>query len=350
MTGQACPSCAEPLAGQRYCEACGRDLVTGEAAPPPPALPPELAAPAPAHWLSSAAEPGPCTSCGAAEIGPEGYCEHCGYRRAAGRDHAELDLGTIAAVTDRGRHRPRNEDAAAIGFANGRSTAIAVVCDGVSASARADDAAQAAVDAGMTTLLAALADKVAAAEATVSAARAAADAVARLAGPETRHTPPSCTYVSAIVSGGEIVIGWIGDSRAYWLADALIDNNAADGSARLTADDSLAGQLAAAGVPTVDSRRGDPRAFALIRWLGADAGDTEPHVITLNPPSPGRVLLCTDGLSRYLADPIDLAAAAVGGPLAAARTLTQLALDAGGADNIAVAILPYSPPEPGGQS
>src|SRR5690606_39817235 len=35
---------------------------------------------------------------------------------------------------------------------------------------------------------------------------------------------PSCTYVSAVTRGPVITVGWIGDSRVYWLsADGAVD-------------------------------------------------------------------------------------------------------------------------------
>ena len=50
---------------------------------------------------------------------------------------------------------------------------------------------------------------------------------------------PSCTLVCAACRDGEVVVGWIGDSRAYWLAD---------GDARgLTVDDSWATEQVADG-------------------------------------------------------------------------------------------------------
>jgi PPM family protein phosphatase len=352
-----CPACDAPVDQEhRYCERCGHSL---------------LAAFGQISSLSSTAAPAACAACGSPEIGAEGYCEHCGQRRVSGQDRAELELPGIAGVTDRGRHRRHNEDALAIGRVNGAGIpaaaaagsaqrpglTVAVLCDGVSTSSRADAAAHAAVDAAIAVLLDvlsgnpagagdAIASATRAAAAIEAATRAAADAVAALGEVESGHNPPSCTYVSAVVTADEVTVGWVGDSRAYWLADPHAD------SRPLTADDSLAGQLAGADQPPPAAGAGaDPRALALLRWLGADATDTEPHLFAFTPPGPGRVLLCSDGLSRYLSHPADLATAgSTVDLLAAARRLTQLALDAGGQDNITVALLPFPPPPdpPGG--
>jgi PPM family protein phosphatase len=324
----SCPACAAPVEPEhKYCERCGHSL---------------LLASGRASSLSSTAGPSACAGCGSPDIGAEGYCEHCGQRRVTGQDRVELRLPGVAGVTDRGRHRKHNEDALAIGRVNGVTPGltVAVVCDGVSTSSRADAAAHAAVDAAMAVLLDVLAgNPTAAGEAIEAATRAASSAVAALGRIGSGHNPPSCTYVSAVVTGHEVTVGWVGDSRAYWLADPPA------GSRTLTTDDSLAGQLADAGQPPTAGPGADPRSLALLRWLGADTTDTAPHLSTYTPPGPGRVLLCSDGLSRYLPQPADLATkSSTVDELAAARRLTQLALDAGGQDNIAVALLPFPPP------
>ena len=128
-------------------------------------------------------------------------------------------------------------------------------------------------------------------------------------------------------------------SRAYWIGP---------GEAQLTVDDSVAARLAA-GLPVPAGAELEPGSRALIRWLGADSEDAEPQVVTLRPGGPGHLIVCTDGLSHYLPAPADLAqalAALPAAPLAQARGLTQLALAAGGHDNIAVAVLPFPPPTP----
>lgn len=323
MTTATCEQCAgPPVPGHNFCEACGRDLRDGTER----------------GWRSSTAAAGPCAGCGGTDFSADAYCEGCGRRRNAGQDHVELHLGGVAAVTDKGRHKQRNEDAVAIGRLGG--TAVAVVSDGVSTSARADEAAHASVDAAMTAMLEALAGGESPERASVAATRAAAAAVAAIAGPDTAHSPPSCTYVSAVVTATEVVIGWVGDSRAYWLAERPDDSRC------LTTDDSLAGQLAAAGVAADAGEDQDPRLTALARWLGADAGDTEPRVVAFQPAGPGRVLVCSDGLHRYLSDPAALAVTAPGSPAETARALNQLSLDAGGVDNIAIVITPFPPEEP----
>jgi len=152
---------------------------------------------------------------------------------------------------------------------------------------------------------------------------------------------PSCTLVAAAVdtATATITVGWVGDSRAYWLAE--------NGDARLlTADHSWAAEMVGAGILDVASAMRDPRAHAITRWLGG-GNAPEPGTTTLSPSAPGVLLLCTDGLWNYEPDAPDLAALALpvatrDGPRAAAHALTAHALDAGGRDNITVVCIPIN--------
>jgi PPM family protein phosphatase len=345
-----CPQCtAEVGGGDRFCEACGFDLVEHT-------MPALVVVPAAArvsvagegvevagggHWVSSARPVTACSGCGGTSFGAEGYCEDCGQRRASTQDHTELDLGAIAAVTDRGKRHRRNEDAVALAAI--ADVVIAIVCDGVSSSTRPDAASTGAVNAAAPAVVDALTQRASAADAISAAARAAQAAATLAAGPDPGSNPPASTFVCAVVASDAVTVGWVGDSRAYWLPDA---KSTEDGSGRdqpicLTVDDSVAGQAAAAGLAVPN---GLP-AGALVRWLGADATDTAPHVRTFTPPGPGRVLVCSDGLFKYRPDPTALAATTPAlRPLPTAQALIAFALEAGGADNISAAVLPYPPP------
>ena len=85
----------------------------------------------------------------------------------------------------------------------------------------------------------------------------------------------------------------------------------------------------------------------MTRWIGADVSDPAPHVVCFEPPGPGAVLLCSDGLWNYQPEASELAElalpAAITDPLGAARTLVAFALEAGGMDNVTAVVAP-SPP------
>ncbi|MBO0871244.1 MAG: phosphatase, partial [Micromonosporaceae bacterium] len=171
-------------------------------------------------------------------------------------------------------------------------------------------------------------------------------ATALVAGPQPGENPPSSTFVCAVRTGAAVTVGWVGDSRAYWLPDA-------GEPVMLTEDDAVPGRFgtaAATGGPGAHDADVVPagNAGALLRWLGADSRNTEPHLRTVDATQPGRVLICSDGLYRYRPVVAELAASIPDrgtAPIAAARDLVELALDEGGADNVTVAILGPLPGE-----
>ncbi len=311
MTMTDCASCAdEREAGAAFCEGCGQSLK-----------------PAP-----------PCPSCGTAgTVGADGYCENCGLLAARDRDHLEIDFGAVAAAaTDRGLRHHRNEDAMWL-TARGGDVDV-VVCDGVSSSFDPDVASAVAAE----TAGARLARNPDVAEA-ILAAKEAVAALAATGDPRRQASNPACTIVAAAVRGSAVTVGWLGDSRAYWLP--------AEGPAeQLTEDDSWATHVISLGAdPEVAMR--DPKAHAITAWLGADAGPTGPRIGELTVTSPGHLVLCSDGLWNYLTDP-ELFGAAVraglrseGTLIGGARALCELAIEAGGADNITVALVPVAPSE-----
>jgi serine/threonine protein phosphatase PrpC len=372
-----------------FCEACGYEL---RGAPPPP-----VAERVPRRAQAAAAPL--CRWCRTATIGTDGWCESCG-REFNPRDSSETDLGLAAGVSDRGLRHRRNEDAMAVEVVHtghGGPTVVAVVCDGVSSSPRPDEASATAAQSACGALAAALRGGAGPEAATRAAAAAAAGAVARLGGAgDPDGNAPACTYVSAVVTPTTVTIGWVGDSRAYWLSaddhpapgpgdtDATLPAHAAarpapepdhepvrisvpdeappadagaglpDDTLRLptpsvllTEDDSWAARMVACGRLTEAEAYADHRAHAIVSWLGADAGEVRARVMTLRPNNPGAVLLCSDGLWNYVHEAATLSAFALpyglARPLRAARALTDYALQSGGADNITVVLVPYPP-------
>lgn len=273
----------------------------------------------------------------------------------ADRDHMEEDLGQVAGVSDRGLRHSRNEDAMHFAVADTEAgpVAVAIVCDGVSSAPRPDEASWTAVNAGIT-LLAEGAERGEDPEAiSLAAVKAAGRELNELAGPEGA---PASTYVSAVVSPQQITVCWLGDSRAYWLAaNAPAPAGPHDtiditgGSKRVTRDDSLAEEIVAAGLATMDEAMASPQAHVITRWLGADLPEPQAHIEQFTPSGPGVLLLCSDGLWNYRPEAAELAAmampAALTRPLDAAADLAKFALDSGGLDNITVVIIPF-PPRP----
>lgn len=320
-----CSACGEPVSvADSFCEFCGAEL--------DPIM------------VSSGDEvqPSDCPFCVSSAITAEGYCETCGRKAPVARDHIEFDLGMLAGVTDRGLRHHRNEDAMALAAARtGTGPAlIAVVCDGVSSSAQPDEASLVAARAAARVLLTAVRADDDPLDASSAAARAAAEAVAGLAGPP--GDPPAATFVSAVLTGDAATVCWVGDSRAYWLASGT-----GQAPRQLTTDDSVAAEMVAAGIPAAEALA-SAKAHVLTRWLGADLSDAAPHLLRFEPPGPGVLLLCSDGLWNYQPEAAGLAdlalPAALTDPLGAARALATVAINAGGADNVTVVLAPYPPP------
>jgi serine/threonine protein phosphatase PrpC len=271
------------------------------------------------------------------------------------RDHMEQDLGQVAGVSDRGLRHSRNEDAMhfAVADTDEGPVAVAIVSDGVSSAPRPDEASWMAVNTGITLLAEGAQRGDDPAEVSRAAVKAAGHALNQLVGPEGA---PAATYLSAIVSRRKVTVCWVGDSRAYWLAAnspaAAGPNDTIDitgGSRRVTRDDSLAEEIVAAGLASMDEAMASPQAHVITRWLGADLPDPEAHVETFTPTGPGVLMLCSDGLWNYRPEAAELAAMAMPGaltrPLDAAADLAKFALDSGGLDNITVVLIPF-PPRP----
>ncbi|MFC8360576.1 protein phosphatase 2C domain-containing protein [Streptomyces griseorubiginosus] len=300
-----------------------------------------------------------CVACRAGRVDDDGYCENCGHAQPRERDHMEQEAGPIAAVSDRGLRHHRNEDAFSLGTAvlpDGAPATFAVVCDGVSSATRPDDASLAASRAAAETLQAALPQGTHPQQALHEAIVAASRAVNSLAGePATarEHQPhqnaPACTIVASVVTPSLLVVGWVGDSRVYW-----VPTDRSSPPARLTEDDSWAAQMVAAGLMNEAEAYADERAHAITGWLGADAYELDPHTASFKPDRPGVVVVCTDGLWNYAEAAEEMAEAvpadAAARPLHSARVLVGHALDGGGHDNVTVAVVPFPTPLQGAGS
>jgi len=235
----------------------------------------------------------------------------------------------------------RNEDAFNVEV-SGEGNVAVVVCDGISTASAGDVAARHAAEAAVAVLAEAIADPALDARAaTLDAISAAHGAVEQV--PWTTRTTrgmPSCTLVSALWRDGEVVVGSVGDSRAYW-----IDS---DGPRQLTVDDSWAVEQASEGLLTLEQAMQDRRSHSITNWIGADAPERPPCLSAFRPDGAGRLLLCTDGFWNYVATPAELgelidALPPGASPAAVARALTDTAVVRGGRDNITVAVVDIDP-------
>lgn len=304
----ACPTCgATVVAGASFCEACGAGLEGLVGGPV-------------------------CGECGARGVPDgDGYCAVCGHRLPATRDNQAIDLATAAGVTHRGRRHHQNEDAMAVALVEGGSAIV--VCDGVSTTANSELASQAAADAALEVLARPGAEP---SEAMLEAAAAARRAVAAVPSGGQGGGNPSCTFVAALVQADQVTVGWLGDSRAYWLGP---------GPQLLTSDHTWAAEVAASGEMTMEQAMADPRSGSITRWIGVDAPDIEPSIARFTFDA-GLLLVCSDGLWNYAPDAAALAthpALDAGELIEQAGALVRFANESGGHDNITVVLSRVGP-------
>jgi serine/threonine protein phosphatase PrpC len=261
-------------------------------------------------------------------------------RRAAATDRIEQAISpTFAAVSDRGLRHDRNEDRFAIAELAGAQ--IVVVCDGVSASRQSELASTAVTQGALDSLTKALQAE-AKLDPEAALRQAIADGAAGLVAQSSLakdDNPPSTTVVAALVLNGEATIGWLGDSRAYWID--------ASGARSLTRDHSWMNEAITEGGMSPGQAAASPQAHAITRWIGADSTErANPEIVRHKLAAPGMLLLCTDGLWNYAQTTAAMAQAVqdATAPEAVdvARALVKFSNDHGGQDNITVAILRFT--------
>jgi serine/threonine protein phosphatase PrpC len=149
----------------------------------------------------------------------------------------------------------------------------------------------------------------------------------------TQMAPGSgTTLTAALVLGQQMTIGHVGDSRAY----AIHKDGRAD---LLTRDHSLVKRLIELGQISSEEALAHPQRNVLYRAIGQ--GDfLEPDIFTAPFPQPGYLLLCSDGLWSVVPDD-RLVEIVNKSPTIqdACQHLVDAANDAGGPDNISVALV-----------
>jgi PPM family protein phosphatase len=323
ITNMQCPNCgAAVILGDRFCEECGTPLA--ETVP----------------YLDG------CQKCGAPleVIDTDGYCSNCGFRNLwiSENDRPErieiIVQSNLAGISDRGLRHHQNEDAVACVKIDGKNAYVLVVCDGVSSSQTPGLASKFAAEIACKNISKAVekdaikledAIKIAIGEAQLSVCN-----IPYINGVDV--DPPSTTIVAAVVVDNKAIVGWLGDSRAYWISP--------QGSKQLTKDDSWLNDIVSSGKMTELEAIKFPQAHAITRWLGADIGENwQPAIANFDIPGSGYLLLCSDGLWNYAPDPSQIEnmlkknshtdAAKV------SRSLVEFARRQGGHDNITVALL-----------
>jgi serine/threonine protein phosphatase PrpC len=330
-----CTNCGEQNeASANFCEGCGSTLKAEAVA---------------------ADASGDCPTCKAGPgcIDDDGCCTVCGTKRkAAPRDHFHQVISAqVAGVSDIGCRYKENQDYLAIGQAPGKLALV--VSDGVSNSQNPMIGSKAAAEAALAVLLAAP-DQAQAAAADDRDLFARATDAAQAAICKTPYDattfgrdgqalmPAQATLVCAYVdtTSRKVMVGWVGDSRAYWLSGSTCT--------QLTVDHSWYNWAITEGGMSPQAAKDDARSHSIIRSLGAaDDGSSEGlevdcDVRVLNASGKGTLVLCSDGLWNYLADEKHLSTLIDSygkvDALTVARRLVTFAREAGGHDNISCII------------
>ena len=139
------------------------------------------------------------------------------------------------------------------------------------------------------------------------------------------------TCIAIMRSGNKLAMVHVGDSRAYMLRDGTLT--------QVTTDHTFVEYLVETGRLTRDQARQHPQRSVLLRVLGDTEGEVQLDE-SIREAVPGdRWLLCSDGLSGPVtAETIGEVLAGVADPGQAADQLVDLALRAGGPDNVTAVV------------
>jgi PPM family protein phosphatase len=226
-----------------------------------------------------------------------------------------------AGITDVGRVREGNED----GFLDeARGLNLVAVADGMGGH-RAGEVASA-------TALAALRQAMASGRPLRDAIEGANDAVLEKSGSDRELQGMGTTLTAGTLgTDGSMLIGHVGDSRAYLLRDGQLS--------QITNDHSLVEEMVRGGELTPEQAESHPQRSIITRALGIDpAVDVDVYPVDLRPGD--RILFCSDGLTTMVrADEIEEILAGEPDAERAAQRLVDAANAAGGEDNITALVV-----------
>jgi serine/threonine protein phosphatase PrpC len=225
-----------------------------------------------------------------------------------------------ASATDQGLVRSNNEDA----FLIDDQRALFAVADGMGGHRGGEVASHTAIE----SLRAAIANGIPLHEAIVGANTA---VISRAAG-DDELTGMGTTMTALIAVGGrQLLIGHVGDSRAYLLHDGTLS--------RATDDHSLVEELVREGRLTPEQAESHPRRSVVTRALGVDE-NVDVDLYTLDIEAGDRVVLCSDGLTTMVRErDIERIARTEPDPQRLAEALVAAANSAGGEDNTTVIVV-----------
>jgi protein phosphatase len=238
----------------------------------------------------------------------------------------------VGSTTHVGAVRTENQDAAGYFVTPDKVWELLVVCDGMGGHAGGERASQLAVHSIGRGFQEAI-KNVPPTQALDEAVRSANRAIWLEAqqDPRLRGMGTTCTVIAWRPSEHQAWLAHVGDSRIYRIRSRRIE--------RLTRDHSAVQRMLDGGLITEEQAKDHPEGNVLSRTLGVRE-TVEPEVQGPVPIEVGdRLLACSDGL-HGLVDERDIATVALTAePQQAAKLLVELAIAAGGHDNVTVQIL-----------
>ena len=236
------------------------------------------------------------------------------HKHIRGR-HAKGALPSYGSRTDVGLVREHNEDSLAV------NPPLYAVADGMGGHAAGEVASEIAIQA-----LVANAPDTPDGDNLARAVVAANHAIIRAVHEGIGRKGMGTTMTAAMLSGKRLVIAQVGDSRAYLLHEGTLQ--------RITRDHSLMADLIDSGQITPEEAKTHPQRSVITRALGSDPS-TLPDIYEMNVSAGDRLLLCSDGLSGMVDDPLlESILARVKDPQRCAAALVNEAITAGGHDNV----------------
>jgi protein phosphatase len=231
-------------------------------------------------------------------------------------------------LSDVGLVRTNNEDF----FGYNESLGIYIVCDGMGGMASGEVASSLAAN-GILKSFASSANSGAPVSVRLLHAFNSANQEVWESGQAIEHKGMGTTAVAAALDGDKLIIGNVGDSRAYILLDGKCT--------QLTVDHSYINELIRNGTLTIESARtADLRGMESIitRAVGV-AADVQPDFFSVDLKPGTGVLLASDGLSRYVTQ--EAIATILGASTfeSACANLIHVAKERGGQDNITCLLL-----------
>ncbi|NMC47671.1 MAG: Stp1/IreP family PP2C-type Ser/Thr phosphatase [Chloroflexi bacterium] len=144
-------------------------------------------------------------------------------------------------------------------------------------------------------------------------------------------TRMATTMVAALVLQNNLIVAHVGDSRLYLIREGKIK--------QITRDHSVVAEMVRNGAMTEEEARTSKAKNRISRSIGGEADVqvdvSAPIPLNLN----DRILLCSDGLTRYLDGETLMAAVLKGEVESVSKELVKYANDQGGADNVSVVLL-----------